>query len=124
MDTPHPVIIYDKNPPIAVKQINTDEVPIASIKENPKSAVKIAIKNIPPPTPKSPDENPTKKPMIPVDIRLNGIFASSLSLFISTIFFMATNKSKHPNIISKTLEGKPEATNPPIALPTIPKIPN
>ena len=35
----------------------------------------MAIKNIPPPTPKSPDENPTKSPIIAVVIKLNGIFA-------------------------------------------------
>ena len=61
--------MYDKNPPIAVKLIKIEDVPIASIIENPKSEVKMTIKNMPPPMPKRPDENPTNKPMIPADIK-------------------------------------------------------
>lgn len=101
-----------------------DDVPIASIIENPKSAVRIAIKNIPPPTPKRPEENPTKRPIIPAVTKLNGILASSLSLLILTILFTVMNNNKRPNIISKTLEGSADATNPPIAPPIIPKTPN
>ena len=67
--------------------MNIEEVPIASIIENPRSAVRIAIKNIPPPTPKSPDENPTPRPIIPIVNQLNGILASSLSLLIFTILY-------------------------------------
>ena len=48
---------------MAVREIKIEDVPIASIIENPNSEVKIAIKNIPPPTPKRPDANPTKRPM-------------------------------------------------------------
>ena len=124
MLTPHPDTTYDKNPPIAVRQINTEEVPIASISENPNRAVKIAIRKIPPPTPKSPDENPTKRPMMAVVTILNGIFASSRSLLIFTILLTVMKSSKHPKIISKILEGKADAANPPNAPPIIPKIPN
>ena len=122
--TPQPETIYDKNPPMAVRQINTDDVPIASIKENPRSAVKIAIRNIPPPTPKSPDENPTNKPMIAVETKLNGILASSLSLLMLIILFTAINNNNRPKIISRTLEGNADATNPPKTPPTRPKIPS
>ena len=122
--TPQPDTIYDKNPPMAVRLMNIEDVPIASINEKPKSAVKITIRNTPPPMPKRPDANPTKIPMTAQEIRLNGIFASSLSLFKSTIFLIATNNSKHPNIISKVRDGSPEATKPPTAPPTIPNIPN
>ena len=101
-----------------------EDVPIASIIEKPKSDVSIAIKNIPPPTPKSPDENPTRIPMIPAVIRLKGILASSLSLLMLTILLTVMNNNKRPNIISRTLEGKDEATKPPIAPPIIPKMPN
>ena len=45
--TPQPDIIYDTVPPIAVRLINTDEIPIASIIENPNIAVKIRIINTP-----------------------------------------------------------------------------
>ena len=113
MDTPQPEIIYDRNPPTAVRQMKIEEVPIASIIEKPKSEVNIAIRNIPPPTPKSPDENPTKRPMIPAVIKLNGILASSLSLLMLMILLIAINKSRHPNIISKTLEGSADAAKPP-----------
>ena len=83
--TPQPDTTYDKNPPTAVMQIKTEDVPMASINENPKSAVRMAIKNIPPPTPKRPDEKPTKRPIIAEEARLNGIFASSLSLLMLKI---------------------------------------
>ena len=108
---------------MAVRQINTEEVPIASINENPKSNVRIAIKNTPPPMPKRPDAKPTKRPMIAVVNQLNGILAFSLYLLILRILFAAINKSKHPKIISKTLDGSPDATKPPIAPPIIPKMP-
>ena len=124
MFTPQPETTYDKNPPTAVKEIKIDEVPIASINENPKSAVNIAIKNTPPPTPRSPDENPTTKPTMEIVIKLNGIFASSLSLFMLTILFTVMKRSKHPNINSKILEGNADAANPPNTPPTIPKTPN
>ena len=78
-----------------------DEVPIASIIEKPKSAVRIAIKNIPPPTPKSPDENPTSRPIIQVEVVLNGIFASSLSLLILIILLTVINNNKQPKIITR-----------------------
>ena len=74
--------------------------------------------------PKRPDVKPTKIPITPQESKLKGIFASSLSLFMSTIFLTATNNSKHPKIISNTLDGSPEATKPPIALPIIPNAPN
>lgn len=122
--TPQPVTIYDKNPPTAVRQINTEEVPIASIKEKPRSEVNIAIKNTPPPIPKSPDEKPTKRPMIPLVSKLKEILASSRSLFMSIMFLTTTNSSKQPNIISNTLDGSPDATNPPTAPPIIPKTPS
>ena len=124
MLTPQPDTTYDKNPPTAVRQMNTEDVPIASIIEKPISAVRMAIKNIPPPTPKRPDENPTKRPIIAVDTQLNDILASSLSLLMSVKFLIAMKSNKHPNIISKTLDDNPEATKPPIAPPIIPKIPN
>ena len=116
--------MYDKNPPIAVKLIKIEDVPIASIIENPKSAVKMTIKNMPPPMPKRPDENPTNKPMIPADIKLKGILASSLSLLMLMILLTVTNRSKHPKIISNTLEGSADAAKPPKAPPIIPKMPN
>ena len=124
VDTPQPDTMYDKNPPMAVRLMNIEEVPIASIIENPSSAVRIAIRNIPPPTPNNPDENPTKSPIIAVDIKLNGIFASSLSLLMLIMLFTAMNNNKHPKMISKTLEGSPDATKPPIAPPMIPNTPN
>ena len=109
---------------MAVKLINIEDVPIASINENPKIEVKITIKNTPPPMPKSPEANPTEIPITAEEIRLNGIFASSFSLFLSRIFLTATNNNKHPNIISKALDGSPDATKPPTALPIIPNMPN
>jgi len=117
-------MMYDINPPIAVNDMNIEDVPIDSINENPSSVVKIAIRNIPPPTPKSPDENPTKIPIIPIEIILKGIFASCLSLFMSMMFLIAMNNSKHPNIISRILEGIVEAINPPINPPIIPNNPS
>ena len=101
-----------------------DDVPIASIIEKPKSEVRIAIRNIPPPTPKSPDEKPTIKPIMHVEARLNGIFASSRSLLMLTILLIVMNNNKQPKIISSILEGRADATNPPTAPPIIPKIPN
>ncbi len=101
-----------------------DDVPIASIIENPRSAVNMAIKNTPPPTPKSPDENPTRKPIIPAVIRLNGILASSLSLLMLIILLSVMNNNRRPNIISNTPEGNDDATKPPIMPPIIPNIPN
>ena len=66
------------------------EQDLLSINENPKSEVKIAIKNMPPPTPKSPDENPTTKPIIaqvtPTIIRIASItnkIAPNTLLFIT-----------------------------------------
>lgn len=108
---------------MAVREIKIEDVPIASIIENPNSEVKIAIKNIPPPTPKRPDENPTRRPMAAVEIKLNGILASSRSLLMFTILLTVMKSSKHPKIISKTLDGNPDATNPPTAPPIIPKTP-
>lgn len=122
--TPHPETIYDKNPPMAVRLMKIDDVPMASIIENPKSVVRIAIRNIPPPTPNRPDENPTINPIIPEVSRLNGILASSLSLFMLTILLTVMNSNKRPKIISRTLEGSIEAEKPPKAPPTIPKTPN
>ena len=104
--------------------MNIEEVPIASINENPNKAVKITIMNIPPPIPKRPDANPTKIPITAQESKLNGIFAFCLSLFISIIFLTATNNNKHPKIISNALDGSPEATKPPITPPIIPNIPN
>lgn len=101
-----------------------EDVPIASIIENPKSVVRIAIRNIPPPTPKSPDENPTNKPMIPAVSKLNVILASSLSLLMFMILLTVINSNRHPKIISKILEGNVDAKNPPKIPPIIPKIPN
>ena len=124
MDTPQPEIIYDKNPPTAVRQMKIEDVPIASIIENPKSAVNMAIRNIPPPTPKRPDENPTKRPMIPHVPRLNGILASSLSLLMLMTLLTVMNKSRHPKINSNTLEGSADATKPPKSPPITPKMPN
>ena len=63
VETPQPEIIYDKNPPTAVRLMNIEEVPIASIIENPRSAVRIAIRNTPPPMPKSPDAKPAQIPI-------------------------------------------------------------
>ena len=101
-----------------------DEVPIASIIENPKSDVKMAIKNIPPPTPRSPDENPTKRPIIPAVTILNGILASSLSLLMLTILLTVMNSNRIPKIISNSLEGNADATKPPMKPPIIPKMPS
>lgn len=101
-----------------------DEVPIASIIEKPSSEVKIAIRNIPPPTPNNPEEKPTNNPMIPEFIKLNEILAFSLSLLMLMILFTATNSNKHPKIISRILNGSDDATNPPINPPIIPNIPN
>ena len=100
-----------------------EDVPIASIIENPKRVVKIAIKKIPPPTPNRPDENPTSKPIIAIVNKLYGILVSSLSLLIFIMLFTAINNNKHPNMISKTLEDIPDATNPPIDPPIMPKTP-
>ena len=122
--TPQPETIYDKNPPTAVRLMKIDDVPIASIIEKPKSAVRMAIKNIPPPTPKRPEEKPTKRPMIPDVIILNGILASSRSLLMLTILLTVMNSNRRPNIISKTLEGNADATKPPTAPPIIPKMPS
>lgn len=124
MDTPQPEIIYDRNPPTAVKLMKMEDVPIASIIEKPNREVKIAIKNIPPPTPKSPDENPTERPMIPAVNKLNGILASSLSLLMLMILLTVINKSRHPKMISNILEGSADATKPPKAPPITPKIPS
>lgn len=122
--TPQPETTYDRNPPIAVKQMKIDDVPIASIIEKPRKAVNMAIKNIPPPTPKSPDENPTNRPIMPAVNKLNGILASSLSLLMLIILLTAINSSKHPNMISNIFEGSIEAVKPPIIPPIIPKMPN
>ena len=122
--TPHPETTYDKNPPIAVNEMKMDDVPIASIIENPKRVVKIAIKNIPPPTPKSPDENPTANPMMAIESKLKGIFESCLSLLRLSRLLIDINSNKQPKIISNILDGSPDATNPPITPPIIPKIPN
>lgn len=124
VETPQPEIIYDKNPPTAVRLMNIEEVPIASIIENPRSTVRIAIRNTPPPTPKRPDENPTTTPIIPEVIKLNGILASSLSLLILIILFTVINSNRRPKIISNILEGSAEAANPPSIPPIIPKTPN
>ena len=69
--TPHPEIIYDIVPPIAVNEIKTEDMPIALINENPKSIVRIRIRNMPPPIPSRPDENPTETPVNIMDSRLN-----------------------------------------------------
>ena len=122
--TPHPEIIYEIVPPTAVKEINTDEVPIALIIENPKSIVKITIKNIPPPIPSSPEKNPTNNPVIIIVIMLKSNLASFSFLSLESIFLIAINNSKSPKIISNMFEGNIEATNPPMKLPIIPKIPN
>ena len=71
-----------------------EEVPIASIIEKPKRAVRIAIKNTPPPTPNNPDEKPTNNPIIPVVIKLNGILASSRSLLMLRTLFTVTNRNE------------------------------
>ena len=104
--------------------MNTEEVPIARIIENPKSVVKITIKNIPPPIPSKPEENPTKRPVKAMEIKLKSNYASFSFLSSDKIFLIAMNNNKSPKIISRTLEVKPDATKPPIKLPMIPKIPN
>lgn len=124
VETPQPVTIYDKNPPMAVRLMNIEEVPIASSMEKPKRDVKIAMRNTPPPTPKSPDENPTSKPIIPMEIKLNGILASSFSLLRFKKLLTAMKSNKHPKMISNIFDGSPEATKPPMTPPTIPKAPN
>ena len=122
--TPQPEIIYDKKPPTAVKLINIEDVDIALIIEKPSNVVRIAIRKIPPPIPKRPDENPTLNPIIPQVNMLNGIFAVSFSVLRLVILLIVTNSNKKPNIISSTLEGNVDATKPPTTLPIIPKIPN
>ena len=104
--------------------MNTDDIPIARIIENPKSIVKITIKNMPPPMPSNPEKNPTKRPVNIIAKKLKSNLASFSFLSLESKFLIAINKSKHPKIISKILEGASEATNPPIKLPKIPKIPN
>ena len=44
--TPQPETIYDRNPPIAVREMKMEDVPMASIIEKPRSAVKMAIMNM------------------------------------------------------------------------------
>lgn len=68
--TPHPEIIYDIVPPIAVNEMKTDEIPIDLINENPKIIVRIRIRNMPPPIPSKPDRKPT---IIPVNVMDNGL---------------------------------------------------
>ena len=79
--------------------------------------------NTPPPTPNNPDANPTNKPIMQVDMRLNGILASTLSLLKLIKLLTATNNNKQPNIIFNILDDKIEATIPPITPPAIPKMP-
>lgn len=124
MLTPQPETIYDKNPPIAVREMKMEDVPMASIIEKPKSPVKMAIMKMPPPTPSRPDEKPTRRPIIPVEIRLKGILASSRSLLMFMMLLIVTNNNRQPNIISRILDGIIEAVKPPMAPPIIPKRPN
>ena len=58
-----------------------------------------------------------------VESKLKGIFESCLSLLIFIMLLTAINSNKQPKIISNILDGNPDATNPPITPPIIPKIP-
>ena len=124
MLTPQPEIIYDIVPPIAVREINTDEVPIALIIGNPKSIVRMTIKKIPPPIPNNPEKNPTNKPVNIIVMKLKSNLALFSFLSFEIMFLIAMNNNKTPKIIYNILDGNMEATKPPQKLPIIPKIPS
>ena len=109
---------------MAVNEMNTEEVPMARIIENPKSIVNMTIKNIPPPIPRRPEKNPTNKPVNIIVIKLKSNLASFSFFSLESMFLIAMNNNKSPKIISNVLDGNTEATKPPIKLPIIPNIPN
>ena len=62
---------------MAVNAMNTEDVPIASIKLNPNSMQSDGIKKTPPPTPSNPEMIPMENPTIPPFSKLKSINAFS-----------------------------------------------
>ena len=75
--------------------MNTDDIPIARIIENPKSIVKITIKNMPPPMPSNPEKNPTKRPV--------NIIAKKLKSNLASFSFLSLESKFLPNNIIQFL---------------------
>ena len=108
---------------MAANEINTLEIPIDSIIENPKITDRIVTINTPPPIPSKPESTPTLTPISAADNILNLILGLVFPVFLFKNMLIAIIIKTIPKNICNILVGAYDARKPPKNPPNIPNIP-